>query len=241
MLQSRHRLLERVTLFSGLRSEQLAEMAEVAGMHRFAAHGYLFREGEAPDFVYAVLSGSVALLMRDGTRDSVIDFVGPGGLLPLPSALLKTPYVVSARATTDGQAMLMPSAMFRQFVQNDRVLSQRCAAEMARSWLMLVAQMRDARSQTAIERLVHFLVEQSGREAGPATLTLPGMKKEIAARLGIKPETLSRTLKKLSAYGVDSKGDTVRVADLERLVSLAAAEAHIPVSERREMANPPAP
>jgi CRP/FNR family transcriptional activator FtrB len=46
------------------------------------------------------------------------------------------------------------------------------------------------------------------------------MKKEVATRLGIKPETLSRTLKKLRDYGVDTDGDTIHIASLERLSAL---------------------
>ncbi len=53
------------------------------------------------------------------------------------------------------------------------------------------------------------------------------MKKEVATRLGIKPETLSRTLKKLRDYGVETEGDTIRIASLERLAALTSpAVAH---------------
>ena len=71
----------------------------------------------------------------------------------------------------------------------------------------------------AAERLAQFLISQSEKATGSATLTLPGMKKEVATRLGIKPETLSRTLKKLRDYGVETDGDCIRILSIERLAA----------------------
>jgi Mn-dependent DtxR family transcriptional regulator len=50
------------------------------------------------------------------------------------------------------------------------------------------------------------------------------MKKEVATRLGIKPETLSRTLRKLRDYGVNTHGDMIRISSLERLATLVSNE-----------------
>jgi hypothetical protein len=46
------------------------------------------------------------------------------------------------------------------------------------------------------------------------------MKKQVATRLGIKPETFSRTLRKLRAFGVEANGDLIRIRSVERLASL---------------------
>ncbi|MFO0349804.1 MAG: helix-turn-helix domain-containing protein, partial [Alphaproteobacteria bacterium] len=54
----------------------------------------------------------------------------------------------------------------------------------------------------------------------PASLTLPGMKKQVATRLGIQPETFSRTLRKLRAFGVEANGDLIRIRSVERLAAL---------------------
>jgi hypothetical protein len=51
------------------------------------------------------------------------------------------------------------------------------------------------------------------------------MKKEVATRLGITPETLSRTLRILKKYGVETDGDTFRIAAIERVASLSESPA----------------
>jgi predicted transcriptional regulator len=50
------------------------------------------------------------------------------------------------------------------------------------------------------------------------------LKKEVATRLGLKPETLSRTLRKLRDFGVDTDGDIIRIQSIERLQDLVKSE-----------------
>ena len=215
--------LKKVALFSGLPDATLTRIAEVAGLQRFSNHGFLFREGEEPDFIYCFIEGGIVLVGGADDREAVIEFFGPGESVLLPAALLGLPYLVSARATSDGQALLVPASKLRQFLDEDVALAAQCARVLSRHWRGLISQIKEIKTHSAAERLAHFLLTQAGKGIGPATLVLPGMKKEVATRLGIKPETLSRTLKKLRDYGVESDGDTIRIASLERLCALAGA------------------
>jgi CRP/FNR family transcriptional regulator, transcriptional activator FtrB len=212
--------LKRIELFAPLPAASLERLAEISGLQRLTHQSYLFREGEEPDFVYCVVEGSVVVVA--GADEAVIDFFGPGESVLLPAAILGFRYPVGARATSDGQALLLPAAKLRQQMNEDAALAAQCARVLSRHWHELVGQIKEIKTQGAAERLANFLITQSKESHGPATLVLPGMKKEIATRLGIKPETLSRTLKKLRGYGVDTEGDTVHIASLERLATLVA-------------------
>jgi CRP/FNR family transcriptional activator FtrB len=214
--------LKKIKLFADLPAESLARIAEVAGLQRFSNHGFLFREGEEPDFVYSFIEGGIVLLGGADGQEAVIEFFGPGESVLLPAVLLGLPYLVSARATSDGQAILVPASKFRQFLEEDPALAALCARTLSRHWRALITQIKEIKTQGAAERLAHFLVSQSGKSSGAATLVLPGLKKEVATRLGIKPETLSRSLRKLRDYGVDTEGDTIRIASVERLAALTS-------------------
>jgi CRP/FNR family transcriptional activator FtrB len=214
--------LKKVALFSGLPDASLTRIAEVAGLQRFSNHGFLFREGEEPDFVYCFIEGGIVLIGGADGHEAVIEFFGPGESVLLPAALLGLPYLVSARATSDGLALLVPASKLREFVEEDVALAAQCARVLSRHWWALITQIKEIKTHGAAERLAHFLISQADKTTGPATLILPGMKKEVATRLGIKPETLSRTLKKLREYGVESEGDSIRIASLERLSALVS-------------------
>ncbi len=219
--------LKKIGLFAPLPEASLARLAEVAGLQRFSNHGYLFREGEEPDFIYSFVEGGIVLVGGVDGQEAVIEFFGPGESVLLPAALLGLPYLVSARATSDGQALLIPAGKLRQLIDEDVALAAQCARVLSRHWRGLIRQIKEIKTQGAAERLAHFLIAQAAKTKGPATLVLPGMKKEVATRLGIKPETLSRTLKKLRDYGVETEGDTIRIASLERLAALTSpAVAH---------------
>jgi CRP/FNR family transcriptional activator FtrB len=215
-------VLKRIELFAPLPAASLERLAEVSGLQRFSNHGYLFREGEEPDFIYCFVEGGIVLVGGADGNEAVIDFFGPGESVLLPAALLGLPYLVSARATSDGQALLIPASKLREQLNDDVALAAQCARVLSRHWRVLISQIKEIKTHGAAERLAHFLISQSEKTTGAATLVLPGMKKEVATRLGIKPETLSRTLKKLRDYGVDTDGDTIRIASLERLAALVS-------------------
>jgi len=69
------------------------------------------------------------------------------------------------------------------------------------------------------QRLGDFLLNLSDVRKGPAVIELPYDKSLIAARLGMKPESLSRALAKLRQHGVTTNGHEIK---LENVLSLRA-------------------
>jgi len=69
----------------------------------------------------------------------------------------------------------------------------------------------------AMPRVAHYLLEQLASQGSP-TLRLPLPKVQIAAQLGLAPETLSRALRKLTEGGaIRVRGATVLVRDEDAL------------------------
>ncbi len=215
--------LKKVDVFAPLPEATLLRLAEVAGLQRFSNHSYLFREGEEPDFVYGFVEGGVVLVGGADGHEAVIEFFGPGESVLLPAALLGLPYLVSARATSDGQALLIPANKLRKLIDEDAALAAQCARMLSRHWRVIITQLKEIKTQSALERVARFLMTQAAKTKGAATIALPGMKKEVATRLGITPETLSRTLKKLKGYGVGSDADSIHIMSLERLATAVKA------------------
>ncbi len=224
MPHPRMSFLKKIDVFASLPDASLMRLAEISGLQRFSNHGYLFREGEEPDFIYCFVEGGVVLVGGAGDHEAVIEFFGSGETVLLPAALLGLPYLVSARATSDGQALLIPAGRLRQLIDEDVALAAQCARMLSRHWRVLITQLKEIKSQGATSRVAHFLMSHTPKKSGQATLTLPGLKREVATRLGLKPETLSRTLRKLRDHGVETDGDIIRIQSIERLQELIKAE-----------------
>jgi len=94
-------------------------------------------------------------------------------------------------------------------------------AAMSRHLRELVTALEQLQSHSASQRLATFLLGLVPSDSGAADLHLPIDKGLIAARLGMKPETLSRALATLREEGLQISGERVRVPDVERLRRLA--------------------
>lgn len=220
MTEVQTHILKQIRLFEPLPEACLAEVAEMAQRRHLDTGDVLFREGDDPLYVHAVIAGTVVLISEICGEESVIEFVASGDSILLPAVLLGVAYPASARMTTPGEVVALPARAFLRLATHDAALSMQCARTVARQWSVLLNQVKQIKTQGAAERLAHFLLSQVSATMGPASLTLPGMKKQVATRLGIKPETFSRTLRKLRAFGVEANGDLIRIRSVERLAAL---------------------
>jgi CRP-like cAMP-binding protein len=86
----------------------------------------------------------------------------------------------------------------------------------------LVLQVEQLKAQSGVQRVAEFLASLAPCENGSCVIALPYDKVLIAARLGLKPESLSRAFAKLKAVGVMVHASHVAVSDVGRLRQLAA-------------------
>ncbi|MCP5411413.1 MAG: cyclic nucleotide-binding domain-containing protein [Alphaproteobacteria bacterium] len=209
--------LGKIAAFSKLPAPVLAQLQATAGMQRVSKGSVLFREGERADFVYGLVEGAVALTSGTDHDETVADFMAAGELLLVPPALLRAPYMVSAEATRDLLVIMIPAVEFRRLVEEEISICAAMNHLMARHWRLLLRQVIHAKIHDADTRLKNYLIDQAGKSSGPATVRLPGSKKDLAAHLGVRSETLSRSLKRLAALGVRSIGSDFVIDDLARL------------------------
>jgi CRP/FNR family transcriptional regulator, transcriptional activator FtrB len=214
--------LSRIASFAALPHALLERMAGAAGLQRIGKGSILFREGERAHFVYGLVEGTVALESGPAGEETIIDFLENGDILLVPPALLDMPYMVTARAVSDLVVVMFPAEEFRHFAETEIALSAALNQVLSAHWRLLLRHLTYAKTQDADTRLAQYLSNLSGRDHGPAQLTLPGSKKDLAAHLGMTPATLSRSLKRLVDRGVHSKGADIDIDDVARLCEARA-------------------
>lgn len=223
--------LSRIASFSELPRPLLGRLADVSGFQRIGKGSILFREGERPHFVYALVEGSVSLLKGPRHEEIIAEFLEAGDLFLIPPALLTRPYMVTAKAVTDLLVVMIPAEEFIRFSRTELAFSVALNHVLAGHWQLLLRHLTQTKSRAADTRVMQYLMDSAGVAEGSARVVLPGSKKDLAAHLGITPETLSRSLKRLSRLGVTSTGSEMCIGDISRLRVLLQDPQHASSSQ----------
>jgi CRP/FNR family transcriptional regulator, nitrogen fixation regulation protein len=157
----------------------------------FSRNEEIFGEGEAAEFVYKVLSGSVRSyrLLSDGRRQ-ISGFYLPGDIFGVEFG---EEHCSSAEAVGDCSLLLVKRSSLLKLAERDHGIGSRLLS-------VIVAELKRSRShgllliKSAQERLAAFLLEMAERLAGNGAVELPMSRQDIADYLGLTIETVSRTL-----------------------------------------------
>ncbi|EKV27618.1 cAMP-binding protein [Caenispirillum salinarum AK4] len=201
--------------------ETLARMAEVRHLETGDA---LCAQGARADALFVVREGYVKTFIPGRSRkdEQAIDIVGPGAVIGEASATGVGEYPVSAVALDSVTALVVPGdALNAALARNyDVVLS--LMGSLSGGLRGLLSQVTELKMKSTAERLAMFLVQLAPEEEGAARIPLPYSKRVVAEKLGMTPETLSRSLAKLGPVGVSSCGrDLICVDDMEALAEYA--------------------
>ena len=182
----------------------------------------LYHEGEKFQFIYAVRSGTFKshLTLKDG-REQVTGFQMAGELLGL-DGLASGKHASGATALEDAEICSIPYVQLVEAATHNRGLQQVLSRLMSREIVREHGLMALLGSMNAEERVASFLLNISqrmkARGFSPREFHLRMSRAEIGSYLGIKLETVSRTLSAMQqqrTLEVDKKH--VRIIDLDGL------------------------
>jgi CRP/FNR family transcriptional regulator, anaerobic regulatory protein len=190
----------------------------------------LWSENEERSHIYLLRSGAVAFsrMLLDGRR-AVIGFAYPGDVIGLGSPI--HPYDAEALMPTRVEAM--PIAHFNRCVSEDETFRQLAESEVAHTLASAYSHLVIITKLTAAERIASFLMDISMRNAchglDPNSVLLPMRRADIADYLGIRVETLSRTLTVFRAAGLITMDEAtlVRLKDRASLEALALGDSEL--------------
>lgn len=211
-------LLGRLPLFSGLAPEALRLLLDDSAVQRFSRGTVLFLQGEPATRFYAVFDGWVKLFRetRDG-QESVIGVFRSGESFAEAAMFGSRIFPASASVVDDARLLVIPAESFIRRLSEDPGLCLKMMASISAHMRMLVQQVEQLTARSTTQRLAGFLIKLCPSDRGPAVIRLPMDKNLIAGRLGMKPETLSRSLAKLREFGVETAGRELTILDVATL------------------------
>lgn len=179
-----------------------------------AAGAVLLREGEKADFLYFLMSGMVELSRLEGQRDCSVMILNAGDVFLPVVALFEEPCLVSARALTKSKLLRIKASALRELAFSDHLLSLELLRLVSGQWRMIVRHILDLKCRTAPQRLASLLVRiVDTTETSTAEAQLPFSKRQLATRVGMSAEGLSRSLQVLADNGLHVRGKKIIVRD----------------------------
>jgi len=159
----------------------------------------LFLEGTPGEGVFILASGEVQLVKTsEEGKEIVIRTVERGEIFAEAVLFEKESYPVTARALAAGTVYLIPRRVFLHLFEDEGFRTDFMAGTMQRL-RYLTDRILELSTANAEARLFAFLHDRYGDRH---SYTLALSKKDIAAAIGVTPETLSRLIVRLAARGV---------------------------------------
>lgn len=119
MQQSRIEALQRMPIFGGMQPDTLEFLVDSAQTREVPKDDYFFRESEAPDFIYVLESGSVAVLKSWLGKEYKIRHLGPGDCFGEMALIDLFPRSASVVALSDCKAIaLSPDVVHQLYERN---------------------------------------------------------------------------------------------------------------------------
>jgi len=192
----------------------------------YAAGERIFADGDTCRGVYCIESGLVGLRKGDGEgRGMLLHIVGAGQTLGYRAFLSGENYETDAEALEPSRVCLIDAATVRSLLQRNPELGLRYLARISKTLGEADARLFSNATLPVRARLAHLLsvlIERYGQRQpkGSATLELPLSRKDLAAMIGVTPESLSRGIAALEAGGAaEFTGRRVEVPSLRALLA----------------------
>lgn len=178
----------------------------------------IFLQDEEAHVIYVVLNGWVKLYrVSPSGNEAVVNVFEKGRSFGEAVAFQRARYPVSAEAVTECRLLLIPARGFISLIEREPEVALAVIASTFQHLHALVGQIEQMKAQTGAQRVADFLIGLCERRDGSCVVTLPYDKALIAARLGMKPESLSRAFSKLRSVGVRVSRMHARIEDIEAL------------------------
>lgn len=197
--------------------------ADIASSLRKKIYGNndrIISHGDAASGLWLVLSGWVKLTRQtpDG-KESIIGLCTQGDVFGEAALFPHANYPYTAEVVGNAAELAaIPAAAIRELVAKEPSLSARIMALLNERTSQAQLKLEHMTTMSAAQRLGCFLLRLCHTQVGGAkTLQIPIEKHILAAYLGMKPETLSRSQQQLKPLGISVSGHAMTINHIEKL------------------------
>jgi len=206
-------LVEDVPFLASLPAASRERLLSNARIERSAPREVLLKEGEVPTALHVVLSGIVDLSCTYKSHEYTALILSAGDVSMPAAALFQEHYLIAARTLTPARILMIDAEVLREEARRSPELALSLARIMAGQWRLALKIILDLKCRTPSQRLAAFLLRLHDAKPAGSVAEVPFSKRQLASRVGMQPETLSRTLQTLAANGLYLRGREIVLKD----------------------------
>lgn len=212
--------LRKTYLFAGLDDSEYGSVFELAKPVSLEAGQVLFHQDAPADAFYWVREGMIRLYRSSPQGDEkVIDLINPGRFFAEAVLFMGGRYPVNAASQLPSRLIAFDGAGFKAWLAGDVSRCFRLLGGISARMHKLVNDIDRLTLMKGGDRLMQYLLDHSEPDgAGRTVVVLEVPKQVIASRIGVKPETLSRLLHKLTDLGyLQPDGNRLFLKDIDQI------------------------
>jgi len=203
--------LKKYFLFKNLNDEDIKEIKKFTIVKKLNKNDIVFFEKEEPHYLHLLIKGSARVYKIDNKGNELIMHkFYPVSLIAELANFEKIPYPANCAMDSDGVILKIEFEKFKKFMQKGDVCMQ-----------ILSSLLKKMRYLDGI--IQNNLIFDTETKIAKFIYENPKIFEElkqhsVAALLNIKPETLSRKLKKFKTLGiVKNEGSKIKITNLEKI------------------------
>lgn len=226
MTPDEFQLIKGHPLFSGLSNQDAEKLVKDASPRDLKKGFSLFTQGEPVEYFYFIFDGWVKIFREsiDG-NEAIIGVFSRGDTIVEAMAFIGGNYPANAEIIENARVLSIRTTPFINYLKEKPEVSFSMLASLSRRMHLLVGEIESLKTQTASQRVCHFLHMQCKVTEGADLISLPYDKTVISGRLGIQPESLSRIFSKLRKIGISTERGHVIISDVTLLERYCTGEA----------------
>jgi CRP-like cAMP-binding protein len=218
LLESDIKRLKGNVFFGSLPDQVLQHVLSQSRVKSVNAGEMIFQQGEDASIVYCIVEGAIKLtVMTKGGEVVVVELFHAGDSFGEALAFRDLPYPVSASALVNSRVVAVPKSVIRLELRAHPDAYPAVVSAAYTHLHRLVQQIEQLKATSATQRTAGFLLALADGNENGSEFHMPYEKQTVASMLGIKPETLSRSFRKLEEHGLSVRGDTIHILDRNAL------------------------
>jgi len=208
-------------LFSAFDEEQFKQILAFTSIKKLETGEILFYEDDEFKYIFLLISGNIkgSKIASNGKEKIFTIFYAGDTLAEAIMLMEKKIYPISAVALNSVTIVAIDAAHYKQMLSESIDVCFQIMAAMSQKMHWLVNEVNRLSLHDATFRLVIYLLDNKPETSN--IIHCKVAKNVIASRLSIKPETLSRILKKLSDKKlIRTNNNNIEILDLEQLKNI---------------------